>query len=258
MHNYVFEKSGLDITYAAYPCKEEHLPQAISALRIFPFVGVNVTLPYKEKVLPFLDELSPLSQAIGAVNTIAVREGKLLGTTTDATGFLKGLLNAQVHPNQMNIAVIGSGGTARTLAFALCIEHQPASLTFFARNETRMAELTEELALKTGFTATSHQLSNFPAHSSSFQLIIQATSVGMSPHTEESPLPASALYPHQILCDVIYNPQETLLLQQARAKGCQVIGGLPMLAYQGMASAEFWLQTSLPENLYFEALQQQL
>lgn len=254
MHNQVFNDAGIDLVYIPLPCTLENIGSAVSALRIFPFKGVNVTIPYKEAVIPYLDHVSDISRLIGAVNTITVKDGKLFGTTTDPLGFKRGLAKAGVSLMGQKVAILGSGGTARTIAFALCMDAEVSAVTLFARNTLRLGELAQEINQGTNFPIKTDILSNFSDVSNDYTIIIQATSVGMYPNNHATPIDLNALHAHHIVCDVIYNPLETLLMQKAKALGCKVVGGLPMLIYQGMASVELWLGKAPDESLYFKAL----
>lgn len=258
MHNEAFRKNGWDALYIPLQCEQAKLSQVLNTLKDLNFLGANVTIPFKETIIPYLDELSPLSQKLGAVNTIKYHEGKLWGTSTDAEGFIKGLKIQGFSFSKKVVGILGSGGTARTLCIALPFLESIAELHLFARNQAKSQQLSLEVFEKTGFQLQVHSLEDFQSLSSRLEIVVQTTSVGMSPQIHETVVPPGWLHPHQLIYDVIYNPKKTLFLSEAEKRGCKTLNGLPMLVYQGIASVKTWFGETPPENYYFEALNKAL
>jgi shikimate dehydrogenase len=216
---------------------------ALKGLAALNFVGVNVTVPHKQAVIRYLDELSDASKITGAVNTIHIKDGKFLGYNTDAVGFLNSLIEVNCHPKGLRIAVLGAGGAARSVVFALA-RAEAASVTVFNRTAERAAFLIDDLA---DAFPDSH-LSFAPLTDEALEkldgqvdLVVNTTSVGMSPNIEGSPWPATVSIPsNTTFCDLVYNPLETVFLERAGAAGLPTIDGLGMLIHQGAYAFKLW------------------
>ena len=245
MHNAVFEKLGINAAYVPLSPLPSDLGKAILGFRAMKFVGANVTIPFKEKVGEYLDGLSDISKFTGSVNTLYWENGevggKLLGTTTDPYGALCDLEEHGVTVKDSRVAILGNGGAARAIAFAMLAEGA-AKLTIVSRNAERGAELAD--ALSKAFPdkpAVGHVLfAEFAKVRDDLDLVLNATSVGMTPNEEASPLSKEMLSPKFAVCDIVYNPKETKLLREAKEVGCKVVGGSAMLVHQGAKSFEFW------------------
>ncbi len=258
MHNVGFSRYGLDFAYIPLPVKAEKIPQAIESLRIFGFQGANVTTPHKEAVLPFLDEISEESRLIGAVNTIVNQNGRLFGTTTDPFGFLEGFHKAGGNFTGKTVALLGSGGSARTLAFSLLLKANPARLILLARNPDKARLIAEEIKDKLGKTLEVRELGEFEGISRDCQIIVNTSTVGMHPHTEQSIVAASGLHPGQTAYDIVYVPERTRFLADAEAGGLKTVGGLGMLVYQGAASFKLWTGIDPDAEIFFAQARKQL
>ncbi len=252
MHNAAFAELGLDWVYVPLPVRPDNLPQAIPGLVALNFVGVNVTVPHKQAVMRYMDELSQSAQTIGAVNTICLRaegKGKFYGHNTDATGFLNSLLEADCNPQGMRVVVLGAGGAARAVVFALA-QAKADSVIVLNRTAQRGAFLVDDLVE----TFPNNALHFAPLTDESLMaldgqidLVVNTTSVGMSPHVSSCLWPTNIPMPAQtIFCDLVYNPLETLFLAQARAAGAKTINGLGMLIHQGAAAFECWTGQTAP------------
>lgn len=245
MHNAVFEKLGISAAYVPLSPEPADLGCAISGFRAMKFLGANVTIPFKEKVGEFLDGLSEISRFTGSVNTLywenGIVGGKLLGTTTDPYGALLDLAENGVSVKGSRVAILGNGGAARAIAFAMLSEGVE-SLTIVSRNAERGAELA--CALSKAFpekAPVGHIVfSEFGKIRSSLDLVLNATSVGMTPNESETPIPPEMLSPNFAVCDIVYAPAETRLLREAKSVGCKTVGGSAMLVYQGAKSFEYW------------------
>jgi shikimate dehydrogenase len=254
MHNAAIEKLGLDLAYVPLPVDASELPGCLRALQAFGFLGVNVTMPHKQAVLPLLDEISDLSRLMGAVNTVAFRDGKSFGTTTDPAGFLAGFQEAGHSFAGKSVALFGNGGAARTAAFTLLHEAAPGRVAVIGRDAAKSEALRAEVESKLGQELEILPLQEYADRKSGFEVVVHATSVGMHPRTEQSLLPPDWLDPGQIVYDIVYNPEDTALLRHARARGCRVVGGLGMLVHQGLASFRIWTGISPDPAIFFEGI----
>jgi shikimate dehydrogenase len=256
MHNAAFASLGLDWVYVPLPVRPEDVHQALKGLAALNFVGVNVTVPHKQAVMRYVDELSDAAKATGAVNTIHIKQGKFFGYNTDATGFLNSLVEAGCHPKGRRVAVLGAGGAARAVVFALT-RAEAASVIVFNRTAERAAFLVDDLTE----TFPDSHLSFAPLTDEALaelddrvDLIVNTTSAGMSPHVNECPWPDQVPLPQQTtICDLIYNPLETQLLARARAAGLTTIDGLGMLVHQGAYAFEQWTGHKPPIEIMRQA-----
>jgi shikimate dehydrogenase len=245
LHNAAIRSLGLDLAYLPFPVeKKEDLAPLLSGLKSVGFLGVNVSMPYKADVIPLLDEVSELSRKLGAVNTVVHRNGRLLGDTTDPEGFLRGFSEAGHSFDGKAVLVLGSGASARTIAFTLSLKTRATRVAVAARDASRSAALAEEIAEKTGGNLATLALGALQGSGSggaaSFDVIVNTTPLGMHPQEGETPLRADWIRPGQIVYDIIYNPTETRLMREARERGATAVGGLGMLVHQGIASFRQW------------------
>ncbi len=254
MHNAAFAELGLDWAYVPLPVYPDHLGEAVSGLRALGFAGGNVTVPHKERALAHLDEVSHAAQVIGAVNTIAVRDGVLYGDNTDSAGFIASLRDVGFDPAGTYCAVLGAGGAARAVVHAL-VDAGALQVGVYNRNFRRARDLCLDMAkFYSHVRFEPASLGDVSAIGDDTDLLVNTTSLGMWPDTETSPWPHDLPIPgHLIVCDLVYNPQETLLLSQARAVGAEVVGGLGMLVHQGAAAFELWTGRPAPVAAMREA-----
>ncbi len=249
----------LDVRYKAWETEPEQLGVVVERLRHPDYLGANVTIPYKEKVLSLMDGLDGFSARIGAVNTIVNRDGRLLGHNTDAEGFLRALREeGHFEPKGKGVMLLGSGGVARAAAFALA-EVGVSSLVVVNRTMSRAEALAAALegSLKQGQPVVTLPWGSpeLALWLSGCQLLVNCTSVGMR-HSRlegESPLEANLIPQDILVYDLVYNPMETPLLAVARERGARTLGGLPMLVYQGAASFELWTGREALFSLMFQA-----
>ncbi|MBO7413224.1 MAG: shikimate dehydrogenase [Fibrobacter sp.] len=245
MHNALFKELGINAAYLPYAPEEESFDEAIRGFKAMKFRGANVTIPYKTKFIDaetgeprLVDELSPISRFTGSVNTLYWKDGivggTLCGTTTDPYGCIRNLEEHGVDPSNTTVALLGNGGAAKAIAYTLVEQHN--KLTIVCRSR----EKGEALAKGLGEGVQVVTFSEFAEVSANNKIIINATSVGMSPNVDESPLPAECLHSGQVVCDIVYTPPHTKLLQLAEAKGCKVVTGEGMLVHQGLESFKKW------------------
>lgn len=251
MHNRAFEHLGLHYQYTLFPVKEEELGHAIRGIRALNIVGCNVTIPYKEQVIPFLDYLAPGAKTLGAVNTIVNKDGELWGYNTDGIGFYRSLTEELGTDVQGKKALlIGAGGAARAVAHAL-LEAGLQELVIANRNLDNGKRLANELE-KRGYQVQVVELKEEILRKFLMQMdfLINSSSVGMYPQIEAGlPIKQEWLRPPLILCDLIYNPVKTKLLQMGEAQGCQILNGVGMLVYQGAAAFELWTGQEAPVEI---------
>lgn len=252
-----FNHYGMDARYIAWETPPDALEAEVAKLRGGDFIGANVTIPHKRRVMDFLDEIDPLAQAIGAVNTIVKTDGKLIGRNTDAQGFLRPLKeDAGFDPEGKRALLLGAGGAARAAAFALCQE-RVATLAIANRTPQRAEALAAELRGNAATTLSALSLADPTLEDIALQsdLIVNSTSVGMR-HADaegQTPLSGGAIPHDAVVMDMVYNPQHTSLLAAARSAGARAIGGMPMLIYQGAAAFEMWTAKPAPIEAMFAA-----
>lgn len=267
MQNAALEAMSIHACYIPLPCPAESLGRVVSGLRALGFLGANVTIPHKEAVLPYLDELSGESQFTRSVNTLYWEKQQLKGTTTDATGALLNLEASGVSLSGKRVALLGTGGAARALGFVLarghCLGTAGENMTFavpqitiLGRDEAKAARLAEEISIATRSpTEIGHaRLGDFVTRGGDAELVINCTSVGMEPDAKRCPIDSDQLRPEQIVYDIVYRPRETVLLRDARRKGCVTVAGIGMLVYQGAASFKHWFGKLPDVSVMFGAL----
>ncbi len=244
MQNAALAERGIAETrYVKKPVPPEELADAVEALRAARCLGANVTVPHKQSIAPLLDELTPLAREIGAVNTILKREGKLVGDNTDVYGFLQALWVRRIPLKGVRAVILGAGGAAAGAGYALG-QAGVKEIVLVNRTAARSHALAERLNEK--FPALTRADSDWGAVGKA-QLIVNATSAGMSPHPDKSPLPdAVSLERGAVVFDLVYNPPTTRLLGQARRQGARTIGGLDMLIYQGARAFQLWTGARAP------------
>jgi shikimate dehydrogenase len=257
----------LDVRYETWETKAENLTPVINQLRRPQDLGANITVPYKETILHLIDTVDDFANLVGAVNTVVNRDGKLVGFNTDSYGFLKALHeDAKFEPQNKRVIVLGAGGAARAVSFAL-LKEKASALAISNRNTERAKSLVRSLVgyasgskLKTEVVALPWQSSELQKTIQNCQLIVNCTTLGMkwSPHEEQSPLVTDFVPKDALVYDLVYNPSETPLLRMAREAGATTIGGLPMLVYQGAASFELWTGREAPLDIMFLAAQKAL
>lgn len=262
LHNAAFAAVGLDWCYVPLPVATEpaaRIGEAVRGLRALGLAGANVTVPHKQAVISYLDTLTQSAQAIGAVNTIRVEaDGTLLGDNTDARGFIMDLTSYDVTLTGKRAMVLGAGGSARAVVHGLA-EAGCSAITILNRTLAKAASLAE--VTQPFFPQCTVQAGQLPgsikAHAASADLIVNCTSLGMTPHVETTPWPTDvSLRSGQTVYDLVYNPAHTRLLQQAEVEGAQAIGGLGMLIWQGAIAFELWTGVAAPVTVMRQTVEQ--
>lgn len=261
MHNAAFTELNLDWTYVPLPVRPENVEQALKGLAALNFAGVNVTIPHKQAVMRYIDELSDAARITGAVNTIHLHNGKFWGYNTDAVGFINALAEANCHPKGMRVAVLGAGGAARAVVFSLA-RAGAESIVVLNRTAERGAFLVDDLAAAfPGSFLSFERLTpdSLAALDHRIDLVVNSTSVGMSPHIETCPWPPEVPMPANVVFyDLVYTPLETVFLARARAAGATAIDGLGMLVHQGAFAFEKWTGQPAPVEVMRQACLDQL
>lgn len=252
MHNALFDALGINAAYLPYAPEADQFADAIRGFRAMKFRGANVTIPYKTEFMEadgsprLVDELSDISKFTGSVNTLYWKDGivggTLCGTTTDPYGCIRNLEEHGVVASNTKVALLGNGGAAKAIAYTLV--EQKNELTIMCRNKEKGTALAN--ALKGNVDAVT--FGEFAAVSAQFKIIINATSVGMTPNEGESPLGEDCLHAGQVVCDIVYTPPRTKLLQMAAAKGCKTVTGEGMLVHQGLESFKKWFPVETAEK----------
>lgn len=259
MHNAAFAELGLNFVYVPFHIQPDALPAAIEGLKAINVVGLNVTIPHKQAVIPFLDEISREVELTGAVNTLTFEEGRIKGDNTDGLGFLEGMRETGLELSQDETAlVIGAGGSARAIVVALSsigLEN-----VFVAnRTKSKAVKLAEDLSDRIGTSIhgiglDDPQLADIV---NSVALVVNTASAGMD--TSKPPLiDTEWLRPQTAVYDIVYTPPETRLLLAASQRECHTIQGLSMLVYQGAIAFEKWTKVTPPVKTMKQVLQQAL
>lgn len=246
MHNAAFAALGLDFVYIPFRVKSGELADAIGGMRALNIRGLNVTTPHKVSVIPYLDELDRLAEKIGAVNTIVNDGGRLKGYNTDGAGFLQALMMSGVVAKGKRVVILGTGGAARAVSFVLA--EQGASLAVIDRGRDRAAELAGKICTvsKTEVPALVLNRRNLAKALAGADILVNATSAGMSPNTGETPVDSDLIRPGLTVFDIVYSPRRGRLLTEAELAGARTISGAEMLLWQGAFAFELWTGAKAP------------
>ncbi len=247
IHNAAFESLGLNFAYLAFPV--EDLENAIRGIRALGHIrGFSVTIPHKVSIMPLLDSIETTAKHIGSVNTIIKDRGMLVGSNTDASGALQALRQGGMALSGQRVVLLGSGGAARAIAFGLCVEGTIEHLTLLGIDAKERSTLATDLRTKTGAEITDHPLnpSTLGSALADAHLLIHGTPIGMHPKIEHSCVPKELLHPGLTVMDIVYNPLNTRLLQDAQTAGCRTIQGIEMFLHQAVGQFELWTGESAP------------
>jgi len=242
MHNAAFKHLTLNKAYVPFPVVD--VSAALAGIRALGIKGLSVTIPHKQAVIPFLDKIDPVAAKIGAVNTLKIDNGIIFGCNTDWLGANRAVEELTSLAGK-EVVLLGAGGAARAVGFGLI--EAGAKLTLASRTPKSGKELAAALDCPWFPLSEAHGLTG--------DILINGTSVGMSPKIEVSPFPATALHHFNIVMDIVYSPIKTRLLQEAEGAGCQTINGLKMLLFQGAAQFELWTGQSAPIEIMRGQLQ---
>jgi shikimate dehydrogenase len=244
MMNRAFQETGINGVYAAFHVTSDRVDDFAAGVRAMGIRGVNVTIPHKLDIMSVLDDIDASAQVIGAVNTIVNENGRLIGYNTDGIGYVRSLKEeAEPELAGKRIVVIGAGGAARGIVYALSKE-QPARITIANRSLERAKELTDAFQDKCDIEAVPND--HLKAACQQADIVINTTSLGMFPNTDDTPVDSAWLKPDAVASDLIYNPLKTKFLQEAEKRGCRSHGGLGMFIYQGAYAFEYWTGQPAP------------
>lgn len=254
IHTAALKACGLDGDYSLFPIEpddQQGLKDLLSRVRAGEITGLNVTIPHKQNVIEFMDKLTPTANAIGAVNTIYLKNEKLIGDNTDALGFLKDLqrfIGYREMETGKSVLVFGAGGSARAVVYALLNDGWDVTIA------ARRVEQAQGLA--TSFTNYHLRITSFTDFQlSTFNLIVNTTPLGMSPKINQSPMPENLSLPqHIVIYDLVYNPRETKLVRDARSHGLQATTGLGMLIEQAAPAFEIWTGCNPQRDILYKAV----
>ncbi len=250
IHNAAFRRLALNFVYLAW--RVESIGDAIRGLRALGnFRGASVTIPHKVSAVPFLDDIEPTARQIGAINTIVAEKGRLIGHNTDATGALRALREGGVTLTGRRIVMLGSGGAARAIAFALAAESKAEALLLLGVDDKERVALARDLRSKTDLVVEDYSLDDSILGRTvpDAQVLIHCTPIGMSPRGDATCVPTSLLHPSLAVMDIVYNPRETRLLSDAKRAGCKTIPGLEMFLNQAVTQFELWTTRPAPVDV---------
>ncbi|MZQ81959.1 shikimate dehydrogenase [Paenibacillus sp. 5J-6] len=256
MLNRAFQEADINAVYAAFHVRPDELGDAVRGIRALGYRGINVTIPHKVEVMQYLDVIDEGARVVGAVNTIVNEDGKLIGYNTDGIGYVRSLKEETgIDLLGKNVLVLGAGGAARGVAYALAKEG--AGCIYIAnRTKERALELADTIS---AFTKTIglglDEISNVVDE---VAFVLNTTSAGMHPHTDELPMPVELLREHHLVSDLIYNPRITRFLREAETLGARIHGGLGMFIYQGAYAFEYWTGKPAPVAAMRQVVEQSL
>ena len=258
MQNAAFAATGLDWVYVAFGLRKGDAEACARGMKAMGIRGLNVTVPHKVDIMPFLDSIDDVARRIGAVNTIVNDGGVLRGHNTDAAGFARALEGQDVEVRDRTVVLLGAGGAGRAAAFSLA--DRGARLVILNRGVARAEVLAAEVARATGMVVEHGPLSDgslqhwLPPAS----LLVNTTSVGMSPAVGDSPCPAKFLREDLVVCDIVYNPRRTTLLREAGERGARTVSGVEMLVWQGAVAFELWTGVQAPVEIMRSTVEEEL
>lgn len=258
MHNRAFEYLDLNYLYLPFPVKESNLKEALRALPALSVVGVNVTLPYKERVLEYLDEVSEEAELTQAVNTILVKDSRLIGYNTDGKGFVTSLKKgAEFNPRDKKVVIIGAGGASRAVSIGLAkegVEKITLIDIVFNKAQSLASHIAKNIS-KVEVAAVKEE--GLGKEVREADILINATPLGMRPD-DSLPIDPKLLHPNLLVYDLIYNPSKTKLLSEAERIGAKTLNGIGMLLYQGALTFTIWTDKEAPIEIMARALEEEI
>ncbi|MBO1299401.1 MULTISPECIES: shikimate dehydrogenase [unclassified Enterococcus] len=251
MHNTAFQARSIDAIYLAFTVDQTNLKQAVESIRTFNMLGVNLSMPNKIAVIPYLDELSQEAQLIGAVNTIVHRDNRLIGYNTDGMGFMRSVNEAGIAIKDKKVTMLGAGGAAKAIVVQAALDQAKEIVIYKRKNATfaSVASTFQKIAEQTGCHITIKDYADTEQLKKNLEdtdLLINGTDMGMGEKKEMVPIDPQLLHPKIAVFDLIYSPRETRFLKEAKAQGCLTRNGLGMLLYQGAIAFELWTGQTMP------------
>ena len=257
MHNAAFVRIGLDGCYVPFAVRPDELAKAMKAIIPLGLCGLNITVPHKEKVIPFLDGLTNDARLFGAVNTIEVKDRKLIGHNTDGKGFLRSLREETgFRPKGKTFLMVGSGGAARAVCFNLAFSGA-GGILLYDIDHGKAEKLGRDIRSATATRITVLDASGLRTLAQNADCIINATPLGLK-KSDPLPLSRDLIRKGQMVCDLVYNPPDTRLLRTAQTRGAKTLSGIGMLLYQGVVAFEIWTGKKAPVSVMKKALARQM
>lgn len=246
MHNEAYEKNNMNFLYLPLEIEEENIEEVLKGIRHMNFIGLNVTIPYKIKIMEYLDEIDPLAEKIGSVNTVKIKNKKLIGYNTDGTGLLKSLeKDCKVKVRENRFLILGAGGASRSIAMTLA-DKGAKNIVIANRTISKAKSLSEDVNDKGNKCCSYININAIKNVITETDIIINTTSLGMYPKIENCPMDTDLLNKTHLVSDIIYNPVKTKLLIEAEKKGCKIQNGLGMLVNQGAEAFKIWTEEEAP------------
>ena len=258
IHNAAFQSEGCDAVYV--PFQVADVTNLFRDMESIGVEGFSVTIPHKEEIVSLLDDVDEVARMMKAVNTVYRNDGRWLGTNTDVNGIQKALETSGTDFRERRWTIIGAGGVARAIAYTATAYGRPRSLTVLGRTRQRLEGLLHDLKAASHFPLTGATLPETDLREilQKTDILVNGTPVGMLPRVDETPIPAHLLQSEHLVFDTVYNPMETRLLREARARGCQTISGLRMFLHQGAAQFERWTGKTAPLALMEQKARERL
>ena len=258
MQNPALQAAALDYSYIAMPVKEAELETGIKGLRSLGFRGWNVTIPHKVAIMKYLDEADPAARIIGAVNTVKVEDGRLLGYNTDAVGFITALHKTGFMTKDSHVVVLGAGGAARAVLWGL-IEAGAESICLGVRNPEKAQALADLFSSYKKIQVEEWQSDGCKKALLQADLLVNTTPLGMYPHMDAMPpIHWDSLNKQAMVYDIIYTPAKTKLLQEAENRGHRILNGEGMLVEQGAQAFRLWTGAEPDVSLMMDELKKAL
>ena len=257
MHNAAFKELRLNLVYVAFTVNSRELKTAILGAKSLGLQGLNITMPHKHVAMKYLDEVDVTAKSVGAVNTVLFNNGKLIGYNTDGKGAISALQENGVYTEEKKMILLGAGGAAKAIAYQA--SQNLDELVILNRNPEKAKKLAESLKsfgakMKSG--TLSHEI--MKTEMPTTDILVNATSLGMHPNSSCSPVPSDILRSDLCVMGIIYNPLDTQLTKDAKAKGAKVVSGLEMLIYQGAIAFEIWTKCPAPIEVMRKAALKEL
>lgn len=257
IHNSLFAAAEIDAVYLPITVPKHQLSSAADVLRSC-FCGFNVTIPYKEQIIPLLDEIDAAARVCGAVNTVEVRNGKMIGHITDGLGMLRAIEEGGISTWNADVLVLGGGGAARVAAYEFL--QRGCCVTIAVRSLEKGKQLVRELAATQPDSMARLSVCLLSAINGAFDLLVNCTPVGMYPHADACPVSDDVIFKCGAVFDAVYNPRVTRLLATASAHGIPCVEGLGMLFYQAVEAQRYWFGNGIADEksqqqIYFELLE---
>lgn len=254
IHNYLFEKHNLNLKYLCFDIKDECLEDSIKGMKSFNILGANVTIPYKVDIMKYLDYIDKNAKLIGAVNTIKNENGKLKGYNTDGLGFVKSILDSGYNIKNKNVMILGAGGGCRSIAVEIA-SNRANSITIRNRSVDKAKNisdmLTDNFNIKTYYDDINIKIEDL----NDIDILINTTSLGMAPNINTMPIDENIkINKKMLVCDIVYNPNETKFIKWAKNNNLDIVYGIDMLINQGLNSFNIWTGNEALESVEIKNL----